>query len=553
MYFGIVETKSAVGCYLAHSTKLPSGRLSKGTRLDQQHVKALLAAGYDEIVAARLDADDVHEDAAAKCVADAIVANFEDSAERAPKQNSVTCLRASTVKTGRVNLFATADGVLDFERERILAVNRIDPAITLAVLPENRWVTAGKMVATVKIIPYAIDASQLEQVLAIIKVRQLLTVAACQASRVALVQTTLPGQKKSILEKAEAITRQRLNRRQMNLVGSCECEHRVQSLSSTIEKSLVAGLDHLLIIGASAISDISDIVPSAVEKAGGEIQRFGLAADPGNLLMLGRIGKTHVLGLPGCARSPKYNGLDPILDRLATGLSLSDEWLVSLSVGGLMTEMLDRPEPRVSVPSRSRVSAVVLAAGSSTRSGNVNKLLFQYRGKPLVCHGIEALDQSHAYETLIVTGFEADKVEASVVGALPDLSLRFVCNVAFETGMAGSIRLAISTLAHSDGVIVVQGDMPLISSAVIDQLIDAFVQTPDKMIFIPTYQGQRGNPVLLGRELFDSLLDTDGDVGARAIFKDYPELIAEIPVDCAGVLADFDTRDQLASLESLAE
>ena len=104
--------------------------------------------------------------------------------------------------------------------------------------------------------------------------------------------------------------------------------------------------DLVLILTASATSDPHDVAPEAVRAAGGEVTRFGMPVDPGNLLFLGAQGGRPVIGLPGCARSPALNGADWVLERVACGLDVSDTDIAAMGVGGLLKESPARPHPR---------------------------------------------------------------------------------------------------------------------------------------------------------------------------------------------------------------
>src|SRR4029453_19352284 len=106
------------------------------------------------------------------------------------------------------------------------------------------------------------------------------------------------------------------------------------------------GCDIFLIAGASAIVDRHDVVPTGIEQAGGKVIYFGMPVDPGNLLLTGEFDGRPVLGLPGCAKSPKYNGFDMVLERLAAGLPVGRAEIVKLGSGGLLAEISTRPQPR---------------------------------------------------------------------------------------------------------------------------------------------------------------------------------------------------------------
>ncbi len=94
----------------------------------------------------------------------------------------------------------------------------------------------------------------------------------------------------------------------------------LEELADAIRAAQAERADPILVFGASAITDRRDVIPAAIERAGGQVVYFGMPVDPGNLLLLGTLGGTSVIGLPGCARSPKLNGFDFVLWRLLAGL-----------------------------------------------------------------------------------------------------------------------------------------------------------------------------------------------------------------------------------------
>ncbi len=335
----------------------------------------------------------------------------------------------------------------------------------------------------------------------------------------------------------------------------------------------------MLIVGASAIADRRDVVPAALERAGGTVQRFGLAVDPGNLLMLGELDGRDVIGLPGCARSPKDNGVDRVLDRLASDVPPDDAWLRSLAIGGLLGEIVERPSPRrdaddasvqATVASstgtergeahgndvRRRVGILVLAAGASRRTGTTNKLLHPVATASgervaMVRMTVAIALESAVGEVLVVTGHG----HADIAAALDGLPVRLVHNAAAASGMASSLVLGVSTLAAAerpvDAVLVCLGDMPLVRPGTLASLVDAWASDDDAHAAIPMHAGRRGNPVLLGRARFDDVLSLTGDTGARALLGDGTGVL-EVDVPDPGVLIDHDTPEALARLDGAA-
>jgi molybdenum cofactor cytidylyltransferase len=334
------------------------------------------------------------------------------------------------------------------------------------------------------------------------------------------------------------------------LISDRRCSHRIDELVGAIAESMQANPGLLLISGASAIQDRRDVIPAAIERAGGHVDHFGMPVDPGNLMLLGRIHKVPVLGLPGCARSPKLNGFDWVLQRLLCDVPVGPGDIMRMGAGGLLTEIPSRPQPRegtapVPAPSaQSNLAAIVLAAGRSTRMGH-NKLMAEIGGEPLLLRTVDAALASRTRPVLVVTGHEAERVRA----ALGKRPVTLVHNPDFATGLSSSLRVGIAALpADVDAAIVCLGDMPQIEAGLLDRLIDAFNPVEGRGICVPTWHGKRGNPVLWGRQFFAEMAALTGDVGAKHLMTEHPELVAEVPAESEAVLTDVDTPEALAAL-----
>jgi molybdenum cofactor cytidylyltransferase len=276
-----------------------------------------------------------------------------------------------------------------------------------------------------------------------------------------------------------------------------------------------------------------------------------MPVDPGNLMLIGNARGISVIGAPGCARSPKENGFDWVLMRLLAGLPVGREDITGMGVGGLLMEIVTRPQPRdKAVPEQGkRVAAVVLAAGRSTRMGAVNKMIAEIGGKPLVRIAAEQALASKAAPVIVVTGHERDKVEAALAG----LNVRFAHNPDYAEGLGSSLRTGIAAVpAEADGVVVCLGDMPHVDAALIDKLIAAFDPEQGALVVVPTLEGRRGNPVIWARRFFPALRAVAGDVGARGMLAGVAEAVAEVPVTDVAVAVDVDTPEALAQVSETA-
>ena len=545
MKFGEVPIAEAQGAILAHSLKLGTTALKKGRVLSAADLEVIAGAGLSTITVARLEPGDVGEDEAAERVAAAAVGPG---------------VAAAAPFTGRVNLHAEARGVFVCDRDRVDRLNLVDEAITLGTLPPYVVVEPRQMVATIKIIPFAAPEDAVKHcVKAAFGAGPLLRVARFQQLSVGLVQTRLPGLKESILDKTREVTEARLAALGCRLAFEERCVHETAVLGAMIRDAFGHGIDMLLIHGASAILDRRDVIPAAIEAAGGRVDHFGMPVDPGNLLLLGHVGERVVLGLPGCARSPKVNGFDWVLERLVAGLPVGPGEIMRMGSGGLLAEIPSRPLPRAEArapsakdrekerPSGPRIGALLLAAGQSRRMGGPNKLLAEIEGVPMVARVAQRLLASRARPIVAVLGNRADEIDAAL-GRLPVERVR---NPDFADGLSTSLRRGLAALpADLDGVVVCLGDMPLISGRHLDRLVAAFNPLEGRAIVVPTRRGKRGNPVLWARRFFPEMAQVSGDVGARHLIGEHAELVAEIEMDDDAILVDIDTPEALAALQA---
>lgn len=536
MKFGPVAAGEAEGAILAHTVRHAGGTIRKGTVLSRRHIAELVSAGIGEVVVARLDSGDVHEDAAAERLAHAIAGK---------------AIRVEKPFTGRSNLYAEAAGVLSVSRELVDRLNRIDPALTVATLAEFSVVEAGRMVATVKVIPFAAGRESLDAAVAAAGRGTTIEVSAFRPLKVGVVATKLPALKPSVLDKTRRVLEERLDPAGAVVTAEKRVKHEAAAVGAALTELKKAGNDLLVVFGASAMVDGRDVVPAGIEAAGGRIDHLGMPVDPGNLLVLGTLGGTPVIGAPGCARSPKENGFDWVLQRLLAGLDVTPQDVTGLGVGGLLMEIVSRPQPReggVSVPaigdSPPKVAALLLAAGQGRRMGGPNKLLATVGGKPLVRIAAEAALASNAAGLTVVTGHRADDVRH----ALDGLAVKFVHNPDHAQGLSTSLRAGIANLsADIDGAVVLLADMPGIDAATIDRLIGAFDPEHGILLVVPTYEGKRGNPVVWSSRYFPALAAVQGDTGGRHLIGENPEAVAEVEIG-PPVALDVDTPEALAAI-----
>ena len=528
MKFGPASPAAAIGGVTVHTLRQGSLVLKKGTTIGAAEAEALTRAGVSEVVVIRLEDGDVSEDVAAADIAKA-VAGEGVNVERA--------------FTGRANLFAAKAGVLVVDRDTVDRINAIDEAITVATLQAFKPVVEGEMIATVKLIPFGVAGGLRDAAVAAAN-GGTMRIAPYRIKKIGVVSTMLPGLSSKVIDKTLRVTAERLAPANAKIIAERRVPHDERALAAAIKELLGLGSELVIVFGASAIADRRDVIPAAIEHVGGAIEHFGMPVDPGNLLLIGNIGGVPVLGAPGCARSPVENGFDWVLMRLLAGLKVTRAELTGMGVGGLLMEIVTRPQPRIPLGTdgNRNVAAVILAAGRSTRMGGPNKLLAELGGKSLVRIVAEQVLVSKASSVIVVVGHQADEVQRALKG----LKVTFVRNPDFADGLATSVKAGIGAVpADADGAVVCLGDMPLIDTRLIDRLIEAFAPDRGALIAVPVSDNRRGNPVLWSRRFFGELMTLDGDIGARHLIVRHGEAVTEVPVEGQGAFLDIDTPQAL--------
>lgn len=530
MKFGPFATDNAVGIVLAHTCRAGALVLKKGHVVTPDDAVALSAAGVTTIIGARLESGDISED---------------DAAGRIARRLAGANLTLSASRTGRCNLMAAQDGIVRIDAAAVTAANLFSENVTIATLADKQAAKGGQVVATVKIIPFAVApevVANVERALGI----EAAALAPFRSKRFALISTVAPGLKPSVIASTEDITCQRIAALGGTVLTVARTDHEVTAVARELKSAIGSGAEIVLITGASATVDRGDIVPAGIVGAGGVIDHFGMPVDPGNLLVLARVGSVPVLVLPGCARSPKLNGVDWVMQRLAAEIDVTPGDIMAMGVGGLLVDTPSRPLPRESaVQARPepdvKVGAVVLAAGQSRRMGPANKLLMEIAGTPLVRRTVAALRAAKVAQVVVVTGHQA----AEVRQALEGLDVTIVHNPRYAEGLSTSLKAGVDALAPDIAAAVVGlGDMPGVTSGHVDRLIAGFDPSGSRAIGVPIHNGKRGNPVLWDRRFFGDMREVSGDVGARHLIGANESLVYEVEFGDTGVLTDLDTPEQ---------
>jgi molybdenum cofactor cytidylyltransferase len=333
MKFGPIPVAQSGGKILAHNIAGQNGRrvFRKGKTITAQDVDALLKEGYTSVYVAEIEPGDVEENSAARQVAEAAVGDG-------------LILKGPSV--GRVNLAAQYKGVLEVDSDRLDRLNECQ-GFTFATLRTNTMVRPGQTVGTVKIIPYSVPVVLLEQAVQVAQgSTPLIRVKELKPKRVGVV---LSGEANA-RENIEAGYKSPLGKR-IETYGSHIAaldfvyllgEKDEVSLANAIRQQIKQGIELIVLASETSTMDLNDVLPRAVICAGGQVACVGAPVDPGNLLMLAYLDNIPILGVPGCARSPKENVIDWVLPALLSGSHLTGRDIARLGYGGLLEELADQ-------------------------------------------------------------------------------------------------------------------------------------------------------------------------------------------------------------------
>ncbi|WP_417517725.1 NTP transferase domain-containing protein [Minwuia sp.] len=532
MIFGRLPLAEAEGAILAHGLTVGGTRLKKGHVLTGADIELLNAEGRETILATRIEARETGEDAAAEALA------------RAARGHGCT---VNAPFTGRCNIYAQHSGIVEINADLIDRTNAIDESITIATLRPFELVEKGQMLATVKIIPFAVPDAVLAR--AVDQMSAAISVSPFGGKRVGILSTRLPETKESVIGKGVELMRRRTERCEGTVGETVTVEHHERAVAEALAKLTPGPHDIVVIFSASAISDRRDVIPAGIEAIGGKIDHYGMPVDPGNLMLLGHRDAVRIIGAPGCARSPKENGFDWVFQRLCADIEVSPADVMAMGVGGLLVDTGQRGAPRDQRNSGAqrmpRVAAILLAAGQSRRMGEINKLLTDVQGQPMIRHAYDAIRHSTAEPVIVVTGHEQEKVRDVLSGT----DVIFAHNALHAEGLSTSLGAGLLAVpADCEAVVVCLGDMPRITSTMIDRLISAYNPVEGRAICVPTRHGKRGNPVLFDRRFFAEVLGIGGDVGARHLIGLHEDLVAEVPIDDDAIFLDVDTPEALSRL-----
>jgi molybdenum cofactor cytidylyltransferase len=190
------------------------------------------------------------------------------------------------------------------------------------------------------------------------------------------------------------------------------------------------------------------------------------------------------------------------------------------------------------------VTAVILAAGTSSRMGQAKQLL-ALGDSTVLAQTLAHVQAAAFHEIIVVLGASAEAIRRRLPSPH---EFKIVVNQAYQQGIASSLRAGLSAVdPNSNAALIVLGDQPFIRPQTLDRILEEYRRSQAQIV-IPVHQGQRGNPVLLDRSVFAEVMALEGDVGSRVIFAKHLDRIVNLEVEDRGILLDL---DELADYQRL--
>jgi molybdopterin biosynthesis enzyme len=318
-----IPLDQSIGAILVHNIMGADGRkaFSKGRMVTQDDVDKIRALGQETVYAAILDADDVHEDAAATRLAHAAAGDG---------------IELSKSSGGRVNLYATQPGFLRVNTDALKRINELD-GVTFATISRYSAVIPKKMIATLKTVGLALPQATLIEAEKIVGARgKVIAVAPVTHQRVAIILTGSKNGEAKVKETFSPPLRARLDELGVQVMAEAYVAENANAIQESIYAMLDAGAQMIIIAGETSIMDADDITPRGIKQAGGNIELYGAPVEPGNLLLLAYHRDVPIIGAPGCVKSRETNVVDLILPRLLIGEHVTRADVAELAEGGLL-------------------------------------------------------------------------------------------------------------------------------------------------------------------------------------------------------------------------
>ncbi len=322
MIFSQLDIENSKGAVLGYAIVYSNGVAKKGQIIDTGLINNLQNDGIRTVYAGRIGETDITENSAADQLSEIIAGHGT---------------LFSSANTGRANIFSDKNGIALLSETGLIKFNHLDETLTIATCNPFKKVVVGERLATLKVIPFAVDQKIFEEAKSICEQKTpLIKFAPFQEKYLGLILTKNPWTKKSLIQKGEEIIENKLRELGSHLARTIVCSHDEKSIAKAISALHQNKLSPILILGSSAIADRSDAIPNGVRLAGGEVRHLGMPVEPGNLLMLAAHNKTPLIGIPTCARSPKLNGFDWVLERLLAGIDVTPLDIMNMGIGGLL-------------------------------------------------------------------------------------------------------------------------------------------------------------------------------------------------------------------------
>lgn len=316
-----ISVHEAVGTVLAHDlTQIIPGvfkgsRFEKGYLVQPEDIPVLRSMGKEHLYVLELGEENVHEDDAAWRIAAAAAGKNIELIKK---------------REGKVELAASCNGLFKIDINKLTELIDHDE-IMFASIHQNQMVKRGQPVAGTRVIPLYVKRNMVEQAE---RIQDIVSVVPLKSARVGLVTTGSEVYYGRIKDSFGDVLRKKFEALGSHVTRQLFSDDNDQMIASCIRDLLADGVDMIAVTGGMSV-DPDDRTPAGIRKAGAEITSYGAPVLPGAMFLLGYIGETPVIGLPGCVMYHKISIFDLIVPRILTGEKITRRDIKALAQGGM--------------------------------------------------------------------------------------------------------------------------------------------------------------------------------------------------------------------------
>lgn len=543
MFYFEFDVNHARGVRIAEEIRFDGQVLEKGHELTEEDIIQLKLSGITKIFGAEMGENDISNETALGIIAAKICGNNT----------------AYTIgKNGLCKIVAVKDGVLVCADDRVAKFNRLSHNLVLNTIEPYALVKAGEVIAELELTLPIIEQAMVDEIIFNLSGNvELISVAVQKKKKTALVYTKLYNDVEETKHFTDVVTKlvKDFSELQFDFKNEYNARHTIDDVGNAVQKAVDDGNDLIFILPGQRTADVKDVVPAALNSYVDELVNVSIPQVGASDLMIAEKRGQKIISLPY-----NYDKLDSkladhfiklaIVNERIHGYDFSRPQNVLLTAGQALSEQeqgtLFTSENKKLGKGEANIAVVVLAAGIGSRAGR-NKLMLEVDEKPMFLKAVEAAVKSKASPVFVITGYNAAEMEE----LLEDIDVNVIYNPSFRAGVRTSITLGLKSVpGFCDGVLLLPADMPNITPEFINKMIKSFKKTEEKQVCMAAWKGNKRNPVIWSKSLFDVADMVPENADLRPVFMEHSDYTNLVEAPNEKVLLDVNFPNDIDKLKN---